>query len=72
MMRIVAKTVDLVLSCALLAGFVCRIAEAGDGLPEGTAWVTPQSIVAASGPAYGTWEQPAACRPIRTALRVAL
>ncbi|TVS19952.1 MAG: hypothetical protein EA424_06420 [Planctomycetaceae bacterium] len=56
-MRDAAKTVRLVLACLLLASFFCGIAEADGGALEGAVWLTPQSIVAASGPAYGTQDQ---------------
>lgn len=53
-------TVRLVLWCLLLAGFFCGIAGADGEVPAGAVWVTPQRIAAASGPAYGTLNQPEA------------
>lgn len=48
-------------TCILLAAiFSFGTTTADDTLPKGAVWITPEAVISASGPAYGTLDQPGA------------
>ena len=59
-MRVASGAGNLMSSILLLSCFFGGVAGADGRLPEGAVWMTPQGIAAASGPAYGTLDQPGA------------